>query len=69
MSQKTTGVLLLPMAMSRQMAVNRAWSTVGVWSCVSLSYLDGYGGDGDDGDAELCCDRRVEIGSLGGSAQ
>ena len=39
---------------------------VGAWTCVSLSYLDGYGGDGD---AELCRDRRIEIGSLCGGAQ
>ena len=39
---------------------------VGAWTCVSLSYLDGYGGDGD---AELCRDRSVEIGSLCGGAQ
>jgi len=33
---------------------------------VILSYIDGYGSDGD---AELCCDRSVEIGSLCGGAQ
>lgn len=65
MTQETTGVLLLPMAMNRQLAVIRTWSTAGVRSCVSLSDLDGHGGDGD---AKLCCDRCVEIGALCGGA-